>query len=124
MILDNVEPIHWRCLLIGIAAREETLREADPLVASAQKLAVERNDHIGPFKFRNQAYSWSEGRRDSLVRFLCPERFIFTPDRPGNLASSSARRRSRVGEFLRSTRNAGVLCSGISQAFQEFLEGV
>src|SRR4030095_7673303 len=82
MIFDNVEPVHWRALLIGIAARKEALRKADTLVASAQKLAIERNDDIGPSKFRYEPYSRSEGRRDSPLCFLCAEGFIFAPNHP------------------------------------------
>ena len=42
MIFNDVESIHCRVLLVRAAAPEETVREADPLVALIEELAVQR----------------------------------------------------------------------------------
>ena len=82
MILNDVEAIHRRALLVGAAALEETVGEADTFVALVEKLAVQGHNHIGLLKIRQQTDTLPERGRNRPLCQSGSERLTCTKSFP------------------------------------------
>ena len=80
MILNDVEAIHRGALLVGAAALEETVGEADAFVALVEKLAVQGDNHIGLLKIRQQTDTLPERGRNRPLCQSISERLILAPN--------------------------------------------
>src|SRR5437763_4150268 len=78
-VLDDIEPVHRVFRRTDATSRSERPRRRDIAFAAIEKVAVERQDYVGPFNSRNESQIVAKtDLRGEILRFT-PQWIVNTP---------------------------------------------